>query len=347
METYEKCRRFFRVIGITVIVYVTFQYLLPLVSPFLLAGVTAMLLRPSVFWVSDRLRFVWKGKIRQISPGIVALVELTLLTAVVGVLIFYGGRLLFGQLYQFAEHLPAWIHRLDIRLTGVCRQMEDVFSMKQDTMVTVAREMIWTLVDTAKAGTMPYLMENSFSVVSGVVNACVLTLVFVIGVILTVQEWEQWKKRIKRTWFCSEFRRVGHLLQKVAHAYIRTQGLIMLLTACICTVGLWFLGNPYSILIGMGVGLLDALPVFGTGTVLIPWTVILCFQRKWLQGLTILGIYVACYLIREFAETKMMGDRVGLSPLETLVSIYVGLQLFGIMGVVLGPVGVLIVREFA
>ena len=68
-------------------------------------------------------------------------------------------------------------------------------------------------------------------------------------------------------------------------------------------------------------------------------------KRKWVRGLVLLGLYFACYLIREFLEAKMMGDQVGLSPLETLISIYVGLQLFGVLGLFLGPVGLLLIED--
>ena len=60
----------------------------------------------------------------------------------------------------------------------------------------------------------------------------------------------------------------------------------------------------------------------------------------------LLGIYVACYLIRQVLETKMMAKGIGLSALETLVSLYVGLQLFGPLGVVLGPLALMLLRAF-
>lgn len=342
-----KCKRLFRITAISLLVYVTFRYLLPLVAPFLAAAVTAIVLKPSASWMAGRLQFSWRGKKRQISIGVIGILELVLLLTAGGILLYYGGKRLFQQLQLLADHLPVWVHRLDVGLTGACRRMEVTFSLKEDTMVRTAREMLVNLVDTAKQGAVPYLMENSMSILYRCVSVGVLLLVFLIGVVLFLQEWEQWQERLCQSVFQEEWNRLSRMLHLVANAYIRTQGLIILLTACICTVGLGFIGNPYSILIGIGIGLLDALPVFGTGTILLPWALALFLARRWGYGLLIVGLYVLCYLVREYVETKMMGDKVGLSPLETLISIYVGLQLFGIMGVVLGPVGVLIVKEFA
>ena len=68
-------------------------------------------------------------------------------------------------------------------------------------------------------------------------------------------------------------------------------------------------------------------------------------QKQWVYGMVLIGLYVMCYILRQFLEAKLMGTQVGLSPLETLVSMYVGLQLFGLAGVFLGPIGLLMIED--
>ena len=162
---------------------------------------------------------------------------------------------------------------------------------------------------------------------------------------LCLQEMDRWKKRCAMSIYNREYALIGRRLAIVANAYLKTQGIIMMLTAAICTVGFWLLGNPYYILAGVGIGILDALPVFGTGTVLIPWAVVMFFSGRWGRGIVLLALYLICYFLREILEAKLMGDRVGLSPLETLMSMYVGLELFGIVGFLLGPVGLLLIKD--
>jgi predicted PurR-regulated permease PerM len=96
---------------------------------------------------------------------------------------------------------------------------------------------------------------------------------------------------------------------------------------------------------GIGIGILDALPIFGTGTILIPWAILCFFGKNWGEGLILLALYLICYFMRELLEAKLMGSRVGLTSLETLISMYVGLQLFGIAGLFLGPIGLLIIED--
>ena len=78
---------------------------------------------------------------------------------------------------------------------------------------------------------------------------------------------------------------------------------------------------------------------------LVPWSLILLVQKQWYEGIVLAGLFIVCCLVREFLEARLMGDGMGLSPLETLAAIYVGLKLFGILGVLLGPIGLLIIED--
>ena len=95
----------------------------------------------------------------------------------------------------------------------------------------------------------------------------------------------------------------------------------------------------------MLIGLLDALPFIGTGTILFPWAAVAFMKGDGGRGTLLLGIYLASYFLRQVMESKVMGEKAGLSPFLTLAAVYVGIQLFGILGVILGPLGFLIVRE--
>ena len=103
--------------------------------------------------------------------------------------------------------------------------------------------------------------------------------------------------------------------------------------------------NPYAVLLGVLIGLLDALPLFGTGTIFIPRIIICVLSRSYLQAAGLAVIYVPCYFGREFLEARLMGNGIGITSLESLISIYAGFYLFGILGFLLGPVGYLITKE--
>ena len=289
----------------------------------------------------------WRGRSFGISVGIAGLLELVIIMGIVGTLLYVGGKRLYQQIAMLADRFPWCVEQADKYLTGACRQVEGALSLRPDTMVCAVRDMIRSLGGTVKQGVMPYVMGNSVNIARCFVHCCIIAVLYVIGVMLFLQEMDGWKEKMEQSVYQAEFERIKRLLCVVANAYVRTQGIIMLLTAVICGAGFFFMGNSYYILAGAGIGILDALPVFGTGTVLIPWAVWCAVRGQWGKGMAIFGIYLVCYVLREILEARLMGNKVGLTPLETLVSIFVGLQLFGIFGFLLGPVGVLIVKEFA
>ena len=342
----KKLKKMLLILGITGAVYGSFRFLLPLVIPFLLAWGLAVLLRPSAAWIARRCRVrISGGRYIGIPIGVAGVLELLLLMAALSAGLYLGGRKLCLEASLLISRIPLWIEALDIWLTAVCHNVETIFCLKAGFLVLLMREMLRGLMTSIKNAAMPYLMVNSVSVFKWGIGITVMLVVVLVSVGMWLQEMERWKKRCVMSNYRQEYALIGRRLGIVANAYLKTQGVIMLLTAAICTAGFWLLGNPYYILAGVGIGILDALPVFGTGTVLIPWAAVLLFSGRWGRGIAVLALYLICYFLREILEAKLMGDRVGLSPLETLIAMYVGLELFGIAGFLLGPVGLLLIED--
>lgn len=119
--------------------------------------------------------------------------------------------------------------------------------------------------------------------------------------------------------------------------YIKAQLILMTLTSIEVSIGLTILKIPYSILIGLGVGILDALPIFGTGTVFIPWVIILLFYQNYSLALGIFIVYLIATLGRQALEPKIISTQIGIYPLVTLLIIYTGIKIFGVTGIIIAP----------
>ena len=96
---------------------------------------------------------------------------------------------------------------------------------------------------------------------------------------------------------------------------------------------------------GIGIGFLDALPVFGTGTVFVPWILVLALQKRFASAAVLAVTYGICMLTREILEPRLIGNRLGILPIVILMSVYVGVKLYGFEGILLGPLSVLLIRE--
>lgn len=341
----KKLKKILLISGITGVVYGGFKYLLPLVIPFLFAYAAALGLRPSVRYLERRLSLKLGKRKFHVPAVAIGAFELIVISNAVSAALYFGSRMLLDQINRLVADFPHWISVLDWKLTSLCRIAERAMGLKEDYVVIMVRDMLFELGNLIKKSTMPALMNNSVAIFSQFVNVIVFLLIFYVSTLLFLQEMESIREKKSSSMFHREFALIGRRLFSVVNAWFKTQLIIMSVTSILCIFGLLLIRNPYSFLLGIGIGFLDALPIFGTGTVLIPWAVVMFMQKRWMEGAVLFGLYVICYFEREILEARIMGNKMGLSALETLISMYVGLKLFGIAGFLLGPVGLLLIKD--
>ena len=129
-------------------------------------------------------------------------------------------------------------------------------------------------------------------------------------------------------------------LQKIRSSlglWLKAQGKLAAITFCIVCIGLLLLGVSHAPVIAAAVALVDAVPMLGTGTVLIPWAVVELLQSHWVQALGLAGIYAAAMISRSVLEPRMLGRHLGLDPLVTLLFLYLGWRLWGFWGLLFFP----------
>lgn len=127
--------------------------------------------------------------------------------------------------------------------------------------------------------------------------------------------------------------------------YIKAELLISLGVMVILGVGFFLMKQPYALLLAFLLGVLDFIPILGAGTVMVPWLIIDAILGNWTRALYLLIIWGVICLFRRLGEPKIVGDQTGLHPLLSLLAIYVGMRLAGVLGMIFGPVLVIMVRN--
>ena len=145
----------------------------------------------------------------------------------------------------------------------------------------------------------------------------------------------------------SSWRKKCLLLKKttldVVTGYIKAQFKIEIWVYLILAAGLMLLRVRYGYLIAIPIALLDVLPVFGTGTVLVPWTIFKLLTGDYMFALGLMVIWGIGQLVRQIIQPKVIGDSMGMAPIPTLVHLYVGYKLAGFVGMVAAvPLGILV-----
>lgn len=148
---------------------------------------------------------------------------------------------------------------------------------------------------------------------------------------------DHWRQRLSR---------LGGTLKQTLGAWLLAQGKLMLVTFLILTAGFLVLRVDYALLLALGIALLDALPLFGSGIILIPWSLVQFLQGDTFRGAGLLLLYGATALTRTALEPRILGRQIGLDPLLTLVSLYAGYRFLGVWGMILVPIGALVGKQF-
>jgi len=129
-----------------------------------------------------------------------------------------------------------------------------------------------------------------------------------------------------------------HYTKTMITVYIKSYSLLFLLTFVELSVGFLILGIKHAILLAVMISIFDLMPILGTGGIVLPWALLSLMLGDWLRAVGLLVLYLVITGIRQTLEPKIVGKQIGLHPLATLVSMLLGLKLFGIVGLFGVPV---------
>lgn len=323
-------------LGVIAGVYLTFKFLFPLVAPFLLAYLLVVTLGPLIDKIREKV---------PVHKGLLAGILILILVFLIGILGYILCELAVKELKQLFANWQIYRVWGESYVNQCCCNLEGFFNMKSGTLTTYVQEELPNWFGKLKAKALPSLMQSSFSYMKQTIALVSALFVGIVAAILMLSDYVTLHKSIRKMPFYKNCRLVKNRMLKACLVFLRAQFIIMAIIGAVCSATLLCMGNPYGLLIGITIGVLDALPLLGTGVVLVPWGIFALIQGNIVQGIVLLVLYAATSLIREFLEPKLMGSQIGLPPVLFLASVYWGLYLFGIWGVVLGPIGTILVVE--
>ena len=324
----------FSTLAVFAAVWLTGKFLLPLVSPFLLGTALALAAEPMVRFLNRRAHMP-----RAVSTAIgvsMAFCFLALLLLMLCAFALRQVKALAGILPNLEETARSGLALVQARLLelashapqGIRPLLEDnVRALLADSGSLLGKLTSWLL---GLAGSiLSHVPDSALGLGTAILSA------FLISAKLPhIRKWllRRVQRQQLRTILASA-RRMRGVLGK----WLLAQCKLMSLTFCILAAGLTLLRIPSSLLWAVLVALVDALPILGTGTVLVPWSVVCFLQGDTPRALGILGIYITAALTRSMLEPKLLGKHLGLDPLVTLMALYIGYRLWGVGGMLLAP----------
>lgn len=321
--------------------YKVFQFSVGYLMPFIFGFTIAFILKPVVNRLTSKF-----GENNLIRILVVALFYLVVASLLVMLVIWSVG--FFRSAFESLESLynstllPFTMDAVDYanqQIDQLTPELRTVLENVLNSFVTIARNFISTASGFGIAlltGVVSSIPSLLISILIGIISSIFFTLDYqsIVNNVLGVmpKRWAYLIIEIKNTFFNT----IGK--------YLIAYGKLISLTFVELSIGFFFIGIHNPIGLAFLIAIVDILPVLGTGTIMIPWFIAELAMGNTTVGISLLVLYLVITIIRNILEPKLVGAQIGLHPLATLICIYVGMKLAGIVGLFGVPIAVVIIK---
>lgn len=323
-----------------VAVFFVCRFILMYLLPFVIGALAAFAMQKPAVFLSDRVH---------IKRSLCAAVLTVLLFAVLSALLVLGGIKGATALGGLAADLTGYFGKLAKSLGELKTKFETVLSSIPYGLAETADSLYGNALNRLTA-----LLTGAVSSAAG--SAVKAAPEFLLGIIIAA---------VSGCYIAADFeglkgfvsgvlgkRIYGNLLKikdiAVNNVFklIKGYAILMLITFLELTAGLMLLKIKYALLLALLISFIDILPVLGTGTVVIPWGIAEIVTGNGGRGIGLLVMYAVITVVRNFAEPKIIGDKIGINPLFTLLAMFIGLKTAGLAGVLLFPTALIVTVKY-
>ena len=311
--------------------------------PFLIAFIISLIIEPII-------KFCMKHfKLKRRTSAII--VFIIVLSIIIG-LLSLGITTLISESSNLLNGLNGYVEKIS-------NQFNELTSKIDVSKINLSNELIETLQNSGKellqvvSTWIKDALTNVLNIITSLpamfiyTAVCILSLYFIctdkIYIIDQIEHHfpEIWVKRLTK-----------HIKQitKTLGEYLKAQATLILISFTICLIGLYIfkfagLNVEYPLIAALGIGFVDALPIFGSAAAMIPWAVISALNGDITLAISIIVLLAIMSIVKQFIEPKIVSGHIGIHPIFTLISMYTGFKAIGVFGTLLGPIILIIIKN--
>jgi sporulation integral membrane protein YtvI len=312
-------------------------FLLPYSLPLVFALATALLLEPAVQNLQNNYRL---KRVHAVTT------VFSLFLIIVGFAFYFLIVILVQQIMTFSQKLPHFLSEATEVFNKFIQTWESYSS-------SIPKEIIASLensVETIQRLLLEFATNSTQSIVHFITlipSFLIHFLVYLVALFLISLDLPKLKKRLKKYLSERTHQRLAMIVTQLSKAgigFIKAQFLLSLITFFLALAGLLLLKVDYAVIMALLIVVVDILPILGTGSVLVPWGIISIANGNSGLGIGLIVLFVIITVVRRIIEPKVFSTNLGISPLAALVSVYLGFQLLGFIGLFIGPAFVILME---
>ena len=308
-------------------------YIFSLLSPFIFGFLLSRLINP----IADRLQKKLKIP-RGVSAAMVVILTLAILIGIIGVVgykLFDEIRNLYYQWPEIYVSMQEGWQKISEFMSGLYIDMPDsVQDMVDNLYNNIAQQLSQFMANIE-------FVNNAQDFARALPKGFIWFIIFVIDMFFMVSQKDKMNEFIHRLIGekkMAKLREIGMQFRIYLGGYARAQVILMFIIFVLITLILSILNAPFSLIVAAATAILDALPFLGSGITLMPLAVISFIDGNLKLGFGYVATYIAVTLLRRFVEPKLVSDKMGFNPILTLVSMYIGYKWWGVLGLLAGPI---------
>ena len=312
--------------------------------PFVIGWIIAMIASPFVRFFERRFKLKRKASSAFVIIAVIGFVIL------VG---YFAGSWLVEQVIHFADDIPQIMDSVKTELAEVGRKLSGAYAYLpkevQNTLnglVEGVQEYSGNIMSSASAPTLEAVSRFAQSL-PNIIISVIMCLLFAYFYVADREYIPDLAAKLLPHSLIERFEMIKRSFSRAVGGYFKAQFQIEFWMYFLLAIGFSILKVRYAFIIAIGVAILDLLPFFGTGTVLLPWAAIKFISGDYTTVIGLLIIWGVGQLARQIIQPKIVGDSVGLAPIPTIVLLYVGYKAAGVIGMIIAvPIGIIVLNMY-
>lgn len=314
-------------------IYLVFRYVLSYVLPFVVGVLLAFILEPGVSFLAKKTR---------VGRAWAAVVVILLLVGGLGYLVSWSVTRIAAEITDLYGYLPQYYGEFNRVVSEMLRIAGDISQQLPEPLARVAQDQ-WNRLYSL----LSVIVSGAGGVVRTVPAVTVTTVFAFLSAYFVMKDRAAigaFARSIIPARAFTHFKNVEMDILSGVAGFIRAQAVLIVLTMIVNVIVLSILGSRYAVALGLLLAVLDVLPIVGPGLIYLPW---IGYHLLWggaSYALWLLTLYGSVSLLRQVIQTHLVGREMGLHPLVTLLSLYVGARLFGAPGLIYGPLTAILIK---
>lgn len=312
-------------------------------TPFLIAFIFSVMIEPIIKWVNKKTKFTRKAS---------AILVLILVSGfIIGVLI-WGITSLVSESAYLLSGLNEYVEKSYIKIQSLIESFDFTKIQLPQNVIDIIQNSTQDFISTISTW-IKNALSQILNAITSIPTIAIYTTITLIATYFICTDrlyiLDQLEHHLPKTWV----KKIGIHLREIISTlggYLKAQAILIIIAFVIVLVGLIIMSISgfnvkYPLLAALGIGFVDALPIVGSGTVMIPWAVCSALNGNIRLALGLIVIYAIIIISRQLLEPKIVSKKIGIHPIFTLIAMYTGIKVSGVLGMIVGPIILIILQN--